>query len=1024
MAKPQRLFRSQQRRWYLPAVLSLEGRSGVTMPLGTLPAKAGRVAKVGPCHPDPQGSAKRANQHPNSPSTRRPNPERRARAQRTPTQPGVELQRQAQHIWDTFRLTIWVLLPSAQKKGIAVSAKATIRSIKGVYEWIRNSMIRSGVEWTSKAIKEYANYCRARALGDDRVGRPRGFPTGLFERGYIAAALKCPGQGRLHLAQLARVGRAMPKGTRNVGISSLRKHRGVLSQPMETDKDLLENLRSWATQWARERVSERGTVVNPSVSFSRSASATVSAMSGGQLAELSQLESVKAHHRLIRELLLEEQGFEWNPAGTSDDSIGLLTVADEVADLQILADCAISDALDAAREQIPIPMTATVISELGMKARVVTKPPAWAVVAGNACRKTVWPLLEADRRIDLSGLRPTAEVLDEFHDNLAHSLVGARTTQFYSADLTAATDLMPFDVSRALWNGLCDGLGASPSAPLRSLGSYLLGPVRVSYPDLAALKERDRLFKAGEETEILSSRGCMMGLPVSWTVLNLYNLAMADMACTPMGVPTLLGVAPAVARGDDLVAAIPEFAADRYENLIAATGGEANRLKSFRSTFAFVLAERTFEVGVKSVKDLTALTRRGFKVRQVSRAPRTAPLLCRFDELGPQQIPAFIQEMDRPVEVVALRMSCDLPIRSLLGGMAGFAGGEAVPNYVAIPSAAAACLAEFEGTRLYGAICHGLLSVHRDLVKEMRRSAIPLFYPRVLGGGGFPHPRGFAAAVASAGPLGLQRAGLYLTASGYKARRKVGIGHDPWVPLADSRRMDVARDRLVATDRRLWAKSVLDRLPDLLDLEDPYLDKRLSERAEALSVPCVGFETVPRGARVAVPLDDAVISEAATIAAWEDAVLGPCPSAERRYPTLGGIAERLKAIRQKTVEARFPMKFVPNMKRMGREGFFNRVKLLLASETVLVPYSNRNTARVTVFDPERHCTVQEPEDEGRVEGDLGLPIRRRELRERHGGGVRVLRDGATLGDVAVIRHVPQKRRRHRRTPGPSNRNVL
>nr|BCI50700.1 RdRp-like protein [Aedes japonicus narnavirus 1] len=1024
--------------------MSLESRCVKTLPPAVPAAqKAAGTGEGVLCHTDPQGLARRTNLNPKSPnSVVPPKTAKRARSQGTPDPAAALLGRQAQHVWDAFRLTIWALLPRCQKRGLSYSAAATIKSIDALYQWIRISMTRSGVEWTAKQVKEYANFCRARCLEDPRTEAPRGFPVRAFERGFIKAAVKCPGKGRLALAQLARLGRAMPAGTEKVGIVGLRKHREVLSHPMDTDPELVARLRSWATQWAEARVRDGATpVVDPATSFSRSASESVSAAKGGQLRELRSLPLVRASFQAISDALYEEQGFEWDaPLRTGvpttwDDESGedpeaFMSTGDEVEDLRMIVQATLMTALDNASAGAPIPMTATVISELGMKARVVTKPPSWAVIAGDACRRTVWPLLEKDRRIDLSGVRPTAEALDAFHDNLAHSLVGARTPQFYSADLTAATDLMPFDVSQALWEGICDGLRADATTPLRSLGRYLLGPVTVDYPDLRRLVPTHREYAAGEVHSIVSKRGCMMGLPISWTVLNLYNLAMADFACTPEGYPTMVGVAPAIARGDDLVAAIPKDEADRYENLIALTGGEANRLKSFRSMDKFVLAERTFEVGRRPLNERPILGRGFVEVRSVS----TAPLLAQFDVLPPRGLADVRRSLEEAQVAVSIHMSTDLPIRSLLGGRPSVQGGVAIPNYVAIPSSAAACLAEFEGTPMYKAVCKGLLSVHREIVSDFRKSAIPLFYPRILGGGGFPHPGGFAAAVKSAGALGEQRAGLALATHTYASRKKVGLDSDPWVPPTDTARMDLARSRLMASDARMNAASILQSHPLTGVMREGGSRRQHERRQAALQVPCAGYGEYTRGQCIVEPLEDASVREAAKISAWEDVSLARSSVKVRKYPTLGDVAKRLKVVRELTVKAKFPQRFVPNVRRMGQRGFLDRLAATKASETVLVPFSKREAARAIVFDPDRH-TVPDPEEDLTVSGDvMGYPTRRRELQGREGAGVRVLddlaavpvvttRSGLTLGDVAAVRCLSRRRgKRGRRTPVHPNRN--
>lgn len=162
-----------------------------------------------------------------------------------------------------------------------------------------------------------------------------------------------------------------------------------------------------------------------------------------------------------------------------NDYIGIYSEED---DLQIVTDAAVRAAT---AHKSPPTVRATPVAELGGKVRVVTACPAVDVVVGDAARKTVWPLLERESRIDLSGQRTLDESAQRFVDEVARSVVGARAAEFYSADLSAATDLMPHVLISALWRGVMCGLGVSSSERLYQVGDRLLGPVRVYYPGLA-----------------------------------------------------------------------------------------------------------------------------------------------------------------------------------------------------------------------------------------------------------------------------------------------------------------------------------------------------------------------------------------------------------------------------------------------------------------------------------------------------------------------------------------------------------
>jgi len=52
----------------------------------------------------------------------------------------------------------------------------------------------------------------------------------------------------------------------------------------------------------------------------------------------------------------------------------------------------------------------TAVNELGFKSRIVTAPPAWSALLGNALRKSLWPILEDADFMDLDRLNDLTRV--------------------------------------------------------------------------------------------------------------------------------------------------------------------------------------------------------------------------------------------------------------------------------------------------------------------------------------------------------------------------------------------------------------------------------------------------------------------------------------------------------------------------------------------------------------------------------------------------------------------------------------
>lgn len=252
----------------------------------------------------------------------------------------------AQRIWDTFRFTLLALFPGLSKGWVISTdrSRRTRGAILMVRHWVAKAICGNGVDWTAKQVKEYAGYCRARALKDPRASAPALFPVKRFEVGLLLAAINDPIQRRTVLAQLARMGRSMPEAGPRMTKKALIEHARVLATvdpPLEEvawDEAPFRKYYEWARQWAAAspgRASEC-----PTVNFSASAAESVARSQGGQRKELRAL--AQPDFDAIRAALFElSPDFADMPVPMLDeDYAGIYSEAD---DLQIITDAAIRE---------------------------------------------------------------------------------------------------------------------------------------------------------------------------------------------------------------------------------------------------------------------------------------------------------------------------------------------------------------------------------------------------------------------------------------------------------------------------------------------------------------------------------------------------------------------------------------------------------------------------------------------------------------------------------------------------------
>jgi hypothetical protein len=238
-------------------------------------------------------------------------------------------------------------------------------------------------------------------------------------------------------------------------------------------------------------------------------------------------------------------------------------------------------------ENVPVHV-ATPISEQGCKVRVITVPPACVFTAGDLVRKAVFPRLRKDdRRIaDFQARRQDDGRVRGF----AGSLRGGQS--YLSADLTKATDGFYHGAIKAVLRGL--GKAGLPDlyleAAAQSLGvGQLKHYVRYHQKSFTETHWQEVLLIPGiirEEVKgekcvrVPMERGCLMGTPLSFTILSLLN----GWACVPLGPNTAL-------CGDDVLSVTREYQVKLYSERVVSIGSGLHSKKSFWGTKGWTFCE-------------------------------------------------------------------------------------------------------------------------------------------------------------------------------------------------------------------------------------------------------------------------------------------------------------------------------------------------------------------------------------------------------------------------------------------------
>ena len=371
----------------------------------------------------------------------------------------------------------------------------------------------------TRTAKEYFTLCRANAL-EGTWNRWRGFPSFPYgpERGSI--------DKRRTLHQVSRTSRALREADSAVVSDSLKSHWELASTEFETPEELRESFRLFCKSRFGGKFVGRLGGIKPSSSYSRTKA------QGGALAELKEITD-QFRARLISHLdiphlislaedvvpdcypVFGENGRETfrlagGPEGKRSGVLPRVRLDEVLFPFDKSSEMSFEDwevqreilfAALACREQIDLGVLPkcrqVAVVERGFKCRVATPLEA-----------PFRYLLGVINSGLLQSLERMPQVVSALHGRPAEKLdwsLGVRGNLVFSADLKSATDYFPQDLMLAGVQGLTETW-----PPFwRSMFERAVGP-------------HEMTSHCGRQTQV-TSRGILMGSPVSWPLLSMYS---------------------------------------------------------------------------------------------------------------------------------------------------------------------------------------------------------------------------------------------------------------------------------------------------------------------------------------------------------------------------------------------------------------------------------------------------------------------------------------------------------------------
>jgi hypothetical protein len=399
------------------------------------------------------------------------------------------------------------------------------------------------------------------------------------------------------------------------------------------------------------------------------------------------------------------------------------------------------------------------VGDGGLKARTVTASPAGLVVGGSiinqAFRKIVERLpgiaaaFDEESVLDMKSLEDIEMMFVSKRSTNQQQKHGTRPVSTkrdqvlgVSADLSEASDRIPFHFAKAITDGVADACGWDPS--IRAIMDAMTQQQQLDYADAPEDWNTSRYF---------SQRGVLMGLPLAWHILCF---------CNYLSTPEQLRTESKVAIcGDDLFMLATSAEEEAYSSTIENRFRlKISRKKHFVSPDGGIFTEKYFtlekeQVSGKGAKFLYAkelrtkyrLLHPGPKTRQHLQSESiyiTAMLSKRFPSLSNSGARTIAQRIDAPgvLSTIKLRELGRIKTSQLTRAKLGKKGTEGVvAGWLALPDISD----EISRTpkvplwsRRKALSC--LYNHHRSDIEKLRRAGIHPFLPKWAGGAGcIPH---------------------------------------------------------------------------------------------------------------------------------------------------------------------------------------------------------------------------------------------------------------------------------------------
>jgi hypothetical protein len=391
----------------------------------------------------------------------------------------------------------------------------------------------------------------------------------------------------------------------------------------------------------------------------------------------------------------------------------------------------VNELLDSLTPELRPKCVPLLLPERGNKYRIASISPAPMVAAGQRITPAILELLGHFSVVNYS-LRGDTGIPKPLRQAVATYQSLTEECEFISTDLSKASDFIPHDIAKAVWKGLWLVIGSEFPDYYYKLGEALLDPMELETP-----KDMDGLWK-----KTLSSRGILMGLPLTWSILSILNMYASEMAIKDYERQSKSfksrnryaqsNLRPYIICGDDMAAYWPKPVSELYiSHLHVNCGLKVNRKKTFRSVTGCIFVERCFRIDPKVYRMVIDTPEPPPK-----RTPE-APTL--WDYIEVQLIGAkgsVTRNYVKLQQLVSPQMSA-----FVLAKRDSADNKDRMPDFAILPDVVSEQYARakegWKKNRLLGLI----KTFHGDTIKKMKAQGLPLSWPKALGGWGFPGPQ-------------------------------------------------------------------------------------------------------------------------------------------------------------------------------------------------------------------------------------------------------------------------------------------